>query len=106
MPVSPSSIGELFAHAERHLMPTGYVPNNYTGRHPKLNSWRAWRDAQAADIKVLLGDLTGGSLIYVDAPIVHRSPFLTSGTRRESIDEGFNSFKQKHKENGDINCFK
>lgn len=103
-PVNPGAMMEVLKNSQRGFMPVGYVPNHYTGMHPRIRGWKSWNEATATDLQIMLGDLAKKNYLHVDVPKVHKNPFTESGTQRETINDLKQINANKAIQNGSIDC--
>ena len=103
-PVNPGAMMEVIRNSQRDFMPVGYVPNHYTGMHPRIRGWKSWNEAMATDLQIMLGDLAKKNYLHVDVPKVHKNPFSESGTQRETINDLKQINANKASQNGSIDC--
>ena len=102
--VSPTAMGEMIRNAERTIMPVGYIPMDYMGMHPKINSWNSLNQARNDKLGIMFGDLTKGRLLYVDSPTIAKQPFTLSGSKKEKSGDIIDTIDHKGKTEGDTKC--
>ena len=102
--VSPKALGEMIRNAERSIMPAGYIPMDYIGKHPKIDSWNSWNQAKSNSLNIMFGDLTKGRLLYIDSPTLTKQPFTLSGSKPDTKVDIKDQINNKLSNEGKMNC--
>jgi hypothetical protein len=80
--IDPRSIGEMVKGMSHSTMPTGYIPFEYMGHHPRITGWSTYNDAKYRDARVMLGDVLGKNIIRMqNTRPVMEVPFRGTGTK-------------------------
>ena len=94
----------MIRNAERTIMPVGYIPMDYMGKHPKINSWNSLNQARNDKLGIMFGDLTKGRLLYIDSPTVAKQPYTLSGSKKLESGDIIDVIESKGTLEGDTKC--
>ena len=85
MTTDPRMIGEVVKGMNHSTMPTGYIPFEYAGSHPRITGWASYNNAKYRDARVMLGDVLGKNVIRMqNTRPVMEVPFRDTGTKTET----------------------